>query len=158
MGKLNDEPKTPPNRWLSSNDDPTFSLVKSKSSETLLNKPNEAESLLRPNLTSPTNDQTCFTLRTPLSSTRNERSRPNFNKPLVKSKSPSPNAETLKRKPRKPSLMPLSWPKLNKLPSRVARNRSRNSKLECENSKTNSMANNDEPPNLSKTAERSNER
>merc|ERR1712071_576671 len=41
---------------------------------------------------------------------------------------------------------------------RVARNRSRNSKLECENSKTNSMANNDEPPNLSKTAERSNER
>merc|ERR1711934_485558 len=45
--KLNDETKTSVNRWLLSNDDPTFSLEKSKSSETLLSKPNEAENSLR---------------------------------------------------------------------------------------------------------------
>merc|ERR1712066_885822 len=33
------------------------------------------------------------------------------NRPRVKSKNPSPNAETLKIKPKKPSLMPLLWPK-----------------------------------------------
>merc|ERR1712050_466267 len=85
--------------------------VKSKNSETLLNKPNEAENSLKPNSTSPTSDPTFSTPRTPLLSTRNENWRPNSNKPKAKSKNPSPNAETLKTKPKKPSLMPLLWPK-----------------------------------------------
>merc|ERR1712066_309400 len=109
--KLNDEPKTPKNRWPSLNDDPTCSPAKSKNSETPLNKPNEAENSLKPNSTSPTSDPTFSTPRTPLLSTRNENWRPNSNKPRVKSKNPSPNAETLKTKPKKPSPMPLLWPK-----------------------------------------------
>merc|ERR1712066_725590 len=104
--KLNDETKTSANKWLSSNDDPTFSLVKSKNSETPLNKPNEAENSLKPNSTSPTNDPTFFTPRTLLSLTKNESSKLNFNKLRVKSKNPSLNAETLKRRPRNPLLMP----------------------------------------------------
>merc|ERR1712050_543693 len=103
--------KTPSNRWPSLNDDPTCSLVKSKNSETQLNKPNEAENSLKPNSTSPTNDPTFSTPRTPLLSTRNENCRPNFNKPKAKSKNPSPNAETPKTKLKKPSPMPLLWPK-----------------------------------------------
>merc|ERR1712127_269736 len=63
--KLNDEAKICVNRWLLLIDDLTSLLVKSKSSEALLNKPNEAESLLKPNSTSPTNDPTCNTPRTP---------------------------------------------------------------------------------------------
>merc|ERR1719186_2039783 len=58
---------------------------------------------------SPTNDPTCFTPRTLLLSTRNENSRLNSLKPKVKSKNPSPNAETLKKKLRKLSLTPLLW-------------------------------------------------
>merc|ERR1712066_695678 len=112
--KLNDEPKTPKNRWPSLNDDPTCSPVKSKNSETPLNKPNEAENSLKPNSTSPTSDPTFSTLRTPLLSTRNENWKPNSNRPRVKLKNPSPNAETLKIKPKKPSLMPLLWPKNSK--------------------------------------------
>merc|ERR1712048_1027976 len=50
------------------------------------------------------------------------------------------------------------WTKLNKLPSRVAENRSKNSKLECENSRTNLMLNNDEPLIPSRTPERLNEK
>merc|ERR1712157_266964 len=105
----NDDAKTPLSRWLSSNDDPTCSLVKSKNSETLLNKLNEAENWLRPSSTSPTNDPTCSILKTLLLSTRNENWRLNSNKLKVKSKRPFLNAETLKRKPRRPSLMLLSW-------------------------------------------------
>merc|ERR1712157_504493 len=97
--------KTPLNKWLSSNDDLTFSLVKSKTSETLLNKLNEAENWLKPNSTSPTSDPTCSTPRTPLSSTKSENGRPSSNKPRVKSKNLSLNAETLKRRPRNPLLM-----------------------------------------------------
>merc|ERR1712050_604020 len=93
------------------NDDPTCSPVKSKNSETPLNKPNEAENSLKPNSTSPTSDPTFSTPRTPLLSTRNENWRPNFNKPKAKSKNPFPNAETPKTKPKKPSPMPLLWPK-----------------------------------------------
>merc|ERR1712066_248492 len=52
--------------------------------------------------------------RTPLLSTRNENWKPNSNRPRVKLKNPSPNAETLKIKPKKPSLMPLLWPKNSK--------------------------------------------
>merc|ERR1712046_133251 len=104
--KLNDETKTSANRWLSSNDDLTSSPVKSKNSETPSNKPNEAENSLKPNSTSPTSDPTFSTPRTPLSSTRNENPKLNFNKLKVKSKNPSLNAETLKRKPRNPLLMP----------------------------------------------------
>merc|ERR1712087_1103300 len=104
--KLNDETKILVNRWPLLNDDLTFSPVKSKNSETPLNKPNEAENSLRPNSTSPTNDPTFFTPRTPLSSTRNENSKLNFNKLRVKSKNPSLNAETLKRRPRNLLLMP----------------------------------------------------
>merc|ERR1711972_198829 len=92
--KLNDETKTSANRWPSLNDDPTSSPVKSKNSETPSNKPNEAENSLKPNSTSPTSDPTFFTLRTPLSSTKNENSKLNFNKLRVKSKNPSLNAET----------------------------------------------------------------
>merc|ERR1712157_374652 len=44
--RLNDETKTLANRWPLLNDDLTFLLVKSKSSETLLNKLNEAENWL----------------------------------------------------------------------------------------------------------------
>merc|ERR1712066_376487 len=102
----NDEPKTLKNRWPSLNDDPTCSPVKSKNSETPLNKPNEAENSLKPNSTSPTNDPTFFTPRTLLSLTKNESSKLNFNKLRVKSKNPSLNAETLKRRPRNPLLMP----------------------------------------------------
>merc|ERR1711972_1224609 len=109
--KLNDEPKIPKNRWPSLNDDPTCSPGKSKNSETPLNKPNEAENSLKPNSTSPTSDPTFSTPRTLLLSTRNENWKPNFNKPRVKSRNPSPNAETLRRKPKKPSPMPLLWPK-----------------------------------------------
>merc|ERR1712176_506128 len=105
----NDELKTPSNRWPSLNDDPTCLPVKSKNSETPLNKPNEAENSLKPNSTSPTNDPTFFTPRTPLLSTRNENWRPNSNKPRVKSKNPFLNAETLRTKPKKPSPMPLLW-------------------------------------------------
>merc|ERR1711997_1301078 len=104
--RLNDETKTLVNRWPSLNDDPTSSPVKSKNSETPSNKPNEAENSLKPNSTSPTSDPTFFTPRTPLSSTRNGNSKLNFNKLRVKSKNPSLNAETLKRKPRNPLLMP----------------------------------------------------
>merc|ERR1712117_70628 len=107
--KLNDETKTSANRWLSSDDDPTFSPVKSKNSETPSNKPNEAENSLKPNSTSQTSDPTFSTPRTPPLSTRNENWRPNSNKPRVKSKNQSPNAETLRKKPKKPSLMPLLW-------------------------------------------------
>merc|ERR1712157_505214 len=53
--RLSDETKILVNRWPLSNDDPTSSPVKSKSSETPLNKLNEAENWLRPNSTSPTN-------------------------------------------------------------------------------------------------------
>merc|ERR1712048_1465318 len=108
---LNDDAKTPLNRWLSSNDDPTYLPVKSKNSETLLNKLNEAENWLKPSSTSPTSDPTCSTPRTPLLSTKSENWRPSSNKPRVKSKNPSLNAETLKIKPRKLSLMLLSWPR-----------------------------------------------
>merc|ERR1712157_538272 len=87
-----DETKILANRWPLSNDDPTSSPVKSKSSETPLNKLNEAENWLRPNSTSPTNDPTC-------SSPRSENWRPNSNKPRVKLKSASLNAETLRRRP-----------------------------------------------------------
>merc|ERR1712050_36340 len=104
--KLNDETKTSANRWLSSNDDPTSSLVKSKNSETPWNKPNEAENSLKLNSTSPTSDPTSSTLRTPLLSTKNENLKLNFNKLKVKLKNPSLNAETLKRRPRNPLLMP----------------------------------------------------
>merc|ERR1711879_580034 len=104
--KLKDETKISANRWLSSNDDLTSSPVKSKNSETLLNKPNEAENSLKLNSTSPTSDPTFSTPRTPLLSTKNENSRLNFNKPKVKLKNPSLNAETLKKKPRNPLLMP----------------------------------------------------
>merc|ERR1711972_295300 len=104
--KLNDETKTSANRWPSLNDDPTFSPVKSKNSETPSSKPNEVENSLKPNSTSPTSDPTFFTPRTPLSSTRNESSKLNFNKLRVKSKNPSLNAETLKRRPRNLLLMP----------------------------------------------------
>merc|ERR1712178_516901 len=97
--------KTLANRWLSSNDDLTFLPVKSKNSETPSNKLNEAENSLKPNSTSPTNDPTFFTLRTPLSSTRNENSKLNFNKLKVKLKKPSLNAETPKRRPRNLLLM-----------------------------------------------------
>merc|ERR1712173_15217 len=107
--KLNDETKTSANKWPSSNDDLTSSPVKSKNSETPLNKPNEAENSLKPNSTSPTSDPTFSTPRTPLLSTRNENWRPNSNKPKAKSKNPSPNAETPKTKPKKPSPMPLLW-------------------------------------------------
>merc|ERR1712157_662598 len=85
--RLNDETKILVNRWPLSNDDLTFSPVKSKSSETPLNKLNEAENWLKPNSTSPTSDPTCSTPRTPLSSTRSENWRPNSNKPRVKLKS-----------------------------------------------------------------------
>merc|ERR1712110_460852 len=102
--KLNDETKTSVNRWLLSSDDLTSSLEKSKSSETLSSKPSEAENSLRLSSTSPTSDLTCFTPRTPLSSIRNERSRPSSSKPRVKSKSPFLNAETLKKRPRNPLL------------------------------------------------------
>merc|ERR1712087_973539 len=88
------------------NDDLTCSPVKSKNSETPLNKPNEAENSLKPNLMNPTSDPTFSTPRTPLLSTRNENWRPNFNKLRVKSKNPSPNAETLKKRPRNQLLMP----------------------------------------------------
>merc|ERR1712048_258046 len=81
---LNDDAKTPLNRWLSSNDDPTCSPAKSKNSETVLNKPNEAENWLRPSSTSPTSDPTCSTPRTPLSSTRSENWRLSFSKPRTK--------------------------------------------------------------------------
>merc|ERR1712157_140928 len=94
---LNDDAKTPLNRWLSSNDDPTCLPVKSKNSETLLNKLNEAENWLKPSSTSPTSDPTCSTPRTPLSSTRSENWRLSFSKPRTKSKSPFLNAETLKK-------------------------------------------------------------
>merc|ERR1712157_50879 len=90
--------KTPLNKWLSSNDDPTCSPAKSKNSETLLNKLNEAENWLRPNSTSPTGDPTCSIPRTPLLSTKSENWRPSSNKPRVRSKSPSLNAETLRTK------------------------------------------------------------
>merc|ERR1712157_143309 len=90
--RLSDETKILVNRWPLSNDDPTSSPVKSKSSETPLNKLNEAENWLRPNSTSPTNDPTC-------SSPRSENWRPNSNKPRVKLKSASLNAETLRRRP-----------------------------------------------------------
>merc|ERR1712178_80384 len=103
--RLNDETKTLVNRWPLSNDDPTSSPVKSKSSETPLNKLNEAENWLRPSSTSPTSDPTCSTPRTPLLSTRSENWRPNSNKPRVKLKRASLNAETLRRRPRNPSLM-----------------------------------------------------
>merc|ERR1711978_445611 len=98
--KLNDETKTSANRWLSLNDDLTSSPVKLKNSETPLNKPNEAENSLKPNSTSPTNDPTFFTPKTPPSSTKNENLKLNFNKLKVKLKNPSLNAETLKRRPR----------------------------------------------------------
>merc|ERR1712173_89001 len=94
------------NRWPSSNDDLTSSPAKSKNSETPSNKPNEAENSLKPNSTSPTSDPTSFTLRTPLSSTRNENSKLNFNKLKVKLKNLSLNAETPKRRPRNLLLMP----------------------------------------------------
>merc|ERR1712178_611420 len=103
--RLNDETKTLVNRWPLSNDDPTSSPVKLKSSETPLNKLNEAKNWLKPNSTSPTNDPTCSTPRTPLSSTRSENWRLSFNKPRVKLKSASLNAETLKRRPRNLLLM-----------------------------------------------------
>merc|ERR1712178_379853 len=108
---LNDDAKTPLNRWLSSNDDPTCSPAKSKNSETPSNKPNEAENWLRPNSTSLTSDLTCSTPRTPLLSTKSENWRPSSNKPRVKLRNPSLNAETLRTKPRKPSLMLLLWPR-----------------------------------------------
>merc|ERR1712173_499188 len=98
--------KTSANRWLSSNDDPTWAPVKSKNSETPSNKPNEAENSLKPNSTSPTSDPTFSTPRTPLSSTKNENLKLNFNKLRVKLKNPSLNAETLKRRPRNLLLMP----------------------------------------------------
>merc|ERR1712066_1091902 len=105
--KLNDEMKISANRWLLSNDDLTSSPVKSKNSETLSNKPNEAENSLKLNSTSPTNDPIFFTLKTLLSSTKNENSKLNFNKLKAKLKSPSLNAETLKKRPKNLSLMPL---------------------------------------------------
>merc|ERR1712173_28125 len=104
--KLNDETKTLENKWPLLNDDPTFSLVKSKNSETPSNKPNEAENLLKPNSTSPTNDPTFTIPKTLLSSTKNENLKLNFNKLRVKSKNPSLNAETLKRKLKNLLLMP----------------------------------------------------
>merc|ERR1712130_141957 len=104
--KLNDETKTLVNRWPLLNDDLTSSPVKSKNSETPLNKLNEAENSLKPNSTSPTNDPTSFTPRTPLLSIKSENSKLNFNKLRVKLKNPSLNAETLKRRPRNPLLMP----------------------------------------------------
>merc|ERR1712217_305996 len=58
---------------------------------------NEAENSLKPNSTSPTSDPTFSTPRTPLSSTRNENSKLNFNKLKVKLKNPSLNAERLKK-------------------------------------------------------------
>merc|ERR1711879_551633 len=94
------------NRWPSSNDDLTSSPVKSKNSEMPSNKPNEAENSLKPNSTNPTSDQTFFTPRTPLLSTRNENWRLNFNKLRVKLKNPSLNAETPKKRPRNLLLMP----------------------------------------------------
>merc|ERR1711997_606741 len=100
------------------NDDPTFSPVKSKNSETPSNKPNEAENSLKPNSTSPTSDPTFFTPRTPLSSTRNENS------------------------------------KLNKLLLRVAENKFKNSRLECENLKTNLILNRNELLNPSNPTEK----
>merc|ERR1712154_365510 len=48
--------------------------------------------------------------------------------------------------------------KKNKLLLRVAESRSRNWKLECENSKTSLTVNSDEPPILSKTPEKSSEK
>merc|ERR1711972_912472 len=104
--KLNDETKTLANRWLLSNDDLTFLPVKLKNSEMPSNKLNEAENSLRPNSTSPTSDPIFFTLRTPLSSTRNENSKLNFNKLRVKLKKLSLNAETPKRRQRNLLLMP----------------------------------------------------
>merc|ERR1712066_903046 len=104
--KLNDEMKISANRWLLSNDDLTSSPVKSKNSETPSNKPNEAENSLKLNSTSPTNDPTFFTLRTPLSSTKNENSKLSSNKLRAKLKNPSLSAETLKRRPRNLLLMP----------------------------------------------------
>merc|ERR1711972_433166 len=104
--KLNDETKTLANRWLSLNDDLTFLPVKLKNSETPSNKLNEAENSLRPNSTSPTSDLIFSTLKTPLSSTRKENSKLNFNKLRVKLKKPSLNAETPKRRPRNLLLMP----------------------------------------------------
>jgi hypothetical protein len=80
--------------------------VKSNNSETLLNKLNEAENSLKPNSTSPTSDLTFFTLKIPLSSTRSENLKLNFNKLRVKLKNPSLNAETLKKRPKNQLLMP----------------------------------------------------
>merc|ERR1712178_526004 len=98
--KLNDETKTSANRWPSLNDDPTSSPVKSKNSEAPSNKPNEAENSLKPNSTSPTSDPTFSTPKTPLSSTKNENLKLNFNKLRVKLKNPSLNPGPLKRRPR----------------------------------------------------------
>merc|ERR1712178_633472 len=112
------------------NDDPTCSPVKSKNSETLLNKPNEAENSLKPNSTSLTSDPTFSTPKTPLLSTRNENWRPNSNKPRVKSTN------------------------LNRLLLKVVENKSRNSKPECENSRTNLTPNRNELPNPSNPTER----
>merc|ERR1712048_1412689 len=50
------------------------------------------------------------------------------------------------------------WTKPNKLLLKVAENRSKNSKPECENSRTSLMLNNEEPLIPSKTPERLNER
>merc|ERR1712110_75337 len=99
--------KTPANKWLSLNAEPTFSLVKSKNSVMLLNKLNAAVNLPRLNLMNPTNVQTSSTLKTQLLSTKNVRLKQNFNKPNPKSKSPFLKDVTLKKKPRNPSLMRL---------------------------------------------------
>merc|ERR1712066_128827 len=48
--------------------------------------------------------------------------------------------------------------KPNRLLLKVAENKFKNSKPECENSKTNSTLNSDEPPTPSKTPERSSEK
>merc|ERR1712066_450126 len=95
------------NKWLSLNAVPTFWLVKSKNSATVLNKLNAAVNSLKPNSTNLMNAPTFSTHKTPLLSIKSANLKQNSNKFKVKLKNLSLNAATPKKKLRRLSLMPL---------------------------------------------------